>query len=123
MIRAETLRLPLLGLALATAAPALAQESSATVQQTSANDPRLQTEIFDESRVFTIRGKTRVQTTIKFAPDELIQNVAVGDSNAWQIQPNQAQTILFVKPRVLTLLTERTASGYPSNPDPEFLVQ
>ena len=40
----------------------------------------------------------KVQTTIKFAPDEAIENVAIGDSAAWQVQPNKAQSILFVKP-------------------------
>ncbi|MFU7528421.1 TrbG/VirB9 family P-type conjugative transfer protein [Qipengyuania sp. ASV99] len=78
--------------------PVSAQESAEPAEESRANDPRLVTLTFDESRVVTINGKVRVQTTIKFAPDESIQNVAVGDSNAWQIQPNQAQTILFVKP-------------------------
>jgi type IV secretion system protein VirB9 len=81
----------MLGLALVLSAPAVAQDAPAA-------DPRLETLTFDESQVFTIRGKVLVQTTIKFAPDEMIENVAVGDSNAWQIQPNKAQTILFVKP-------------------------
>ncbi len=102
MIRAEILRLPVLGLALALAAPALAQE------EPRANDPRLVTETFDESRVFTINGKVLVQTTIKFAPDELIQNVAIGDSASWQVQPNQAQTILFVKPLETNARTNMT---------------
>ncbi len=103
MLSADQLRLPFLGFTLAMfslvfAAPVSAQAETAPDQQERANDPRLVTLIFDESRVFTINGKVRVQTTIKFAPDEVIQNVAVGDSAAWQIQPNQAQSILFVKP-------------------------
>lgn len=98
MNRADTLRLPLIGFALALAAPAFAQETVQPVEETSEADPRLVTLTFDDAQVFTIRGKVKVQTTIKFAPDEAIQNVAVGDSNAWQIQPNQAQSILFVKP-------------------------
>ena len=73
------------------AVPTLAQDAPQ-------DDPRLVTETFDESRVFVINGRVKVQTTIKFAPDEAIQNVAIGDSNAWQVQPNQAQSILFVKP-------------------------
>jgi len=84
-----------LGMGALWAAPVSAQDAA---EESRANDPRLVTLTFDESRVVTINGKVRVQTTIKFAPDESIQNVAVGDSNAWQIQPNQAQTILFVKP-------------------------
>lgn len=90
MTRADTLRLPpvrlVTALALALSAPALAQ------------DDRLQTLVFDEAAVVRIDGKVKVQTTIKFAPDESIENVAIGDSAAWQVQPNKAQTILFVKP-------------------------
>lgn len=63
-----------------------------------AQDNRLQTLVFDENAVVRIDSKVKVQTTIKFAPDEVIENVAIGDSAAWQVQPNKAQTILFVKP-------------------------
>ena len=73
-------------LALSLSAPAAAQDS------------RLQTLVFDENAVVRIDGKVKVQTTIKFAPDEVIENVAIGDSAAWQVQPNKAQSILFVKP-------------------------
>ena len=101
MIFAEHIRLPLMGLAMAIApamvTPAAAQDAD-IVEPTAQGDPRLVTLVFDEARVYTINGKVRVQTTIKFAPDELIQNVGIGDSNAWQVQPNQAQTILFIKP-------------------------
>lgn len=82
MIRAVLLA----SLALALAAPLAAQ------------DNRLKTLIFDENAVVRIDGMVKVQTTIKFAPDEVIENVAIGDSTAWQVQPNRAQTILFVKP-------------------------
>lgn len=87
MIRAGFLRLPLLAAAaMAVCAPAMAQ------------DQRLQTRIYDEAEVFRIDGKVKVQTTIKFRDDEAIENVAIGDSQAWQVQPNKAQSLLFVKP-------------------------
>jgi type IV secretion system protein VirB9 len=82
--------------ALALAAPALA------------DDPRLKTLVFDEAQVVQINGKVLVQTTIKFAPDEVIENVAIGDSTAWQVQPNKAQDILFVKPLESTARTNMT---------------
>lgn len=85
------------------AAPsALAQEAGVPA------DPRLVTQVFDEAQVYTISGKVKVQTTIKFAPDEAIQNVAIGDSSAWQVQPNQAQTLLFVKPLAISARTNMT---------------
>lgn len=91
MIRADFFRLPLIALALASA-PVFAQDGEAE------GDPRLVTRVFDEAAVVTIRGKVKVQTTIKFREDEQIENVAIGDSAAWQVQPNKAQSILFVKP-------------------------
>jgi type IV secretion system protein VirB9 len=76
-------------------APMLATLLAAPV---AAQDNRLQTLVFNEEAVVRIDGKVLVQTTIKFAPDEAIENVAIGDSASWQVQPNRAQTILFVKP-------------------------
>lgn len=74
----------------------------------SAQDNRLQTLVFNENAVVRIDGKVKVQTTIKFAPDEVIENVAIGDSLAWQVQPNKAQTILFVKPLEVDARTNMT---------------
>ena len=102
MIRSRPLRLSFVAGALALAAPAFAQD----VQP--ADDPRLVTQVFDETRVYTVNGKVKVQTTLKFAPDEVIQNVAIGDSSAWQVQPNQAQTLLFVKPLATSARTNMT---------------
>ncbi len=87
MIRADAFRLGIATLALALSAPALAQ-----------GDARLQTRTYDETAVFQINGRVKVQTTIKFRADEAIENVAIGDSQAWQVQPNKAQSLLFVKP-------------------------
>jgi type IV secretion system protein VirB9 len=84
------LRLAALALACAVVTP-LAMPAAA-------QDNRLQTLVYNENAVVRIEGKVKVQTTIKFAPDEVIENVAIGDSGAWQVQPNKAQTILFIKP-------------------------
>jgi type IV secretion system protein VirB9 len=73
-----------------------------------AEDPRIQTRVFDDGQVVPIQGRVKVQTTIKFAPDEAIENVAIGDSAAWQVQPNRAQSILFVKPLEPTARTNLT---------------
>lgn len=98
MIRADRFRLPLFAaLALGLAAPVFAQD-----------DPRLQTRIYDEASVFRINGKVKVQTTIRFRGDERIENVAIGDSQAWQVQPNKAQSLLFVKPLQPTAQTNMT---------------
>jgi len=77
--------IPALALLLA-AAPAAAQDS------------RLVEVEYDPGRVVVIEGRTKVQATIKFGDDESIENVAVGDSAAWQITPNKRANLLFVKP-------------------------
>ena len=92
------------------AAPALAQEAGAPSgkSEEKPSDPRIQTQIYDASQVYTIRGKVKVQTTVKFAEDEAIQNVAIGDSSAWQVQPNKGQSLLFVKPLAPKAVTNLT---------------
>ena len=83
------------------AAPAFAQDeapAATEAKEEKAGDSRIQTRVYDDATVYTIRGKVKVQTTVKFAEDEAIQNVAIGDSSAWQVQPNKGQSLLFVKP-------------------------
>lgn len=93
------------------AAPALAQDAASNAPETAAEKPgdaRIQTRVYDDQTVYTIRGKVKVQTTIKFAEDEAIQNVAIGDSSAWQVQPNKGQSLLFVKPLEASAVTNLT---------------
>ena len=71
---------------LALAAPALA------------DDPRLVEQLYNPDQVVVIEGRTNIQTTIRFGEDERIENVAIGDSTAWQVTPNKRANLLFVKP-------------------------
>lgn len=106
MIRAATLLLPLIALA---SAPVAAQEVVQPIEaEEETTDSRIVTRVYDEGAVVTIRGKVKVQTTVKFAEDEAIENVAIGDSGAWQVQPNKAQSILFVKPLAASAKTNMT---------------
>jgi type IV secretion system protein VirB9 len=63
-----------------------------------AEDPRLLSRLFDPHAVVRIDGRVNVETTIRFGEDELIENVAIGDSNGWQVTPNKRANLLFVKP-------------------------
>lgn len=80
----------LAGIALAgcAALPAYAQNA----------DPHLQTRVYEPGEVTTITGAVGWQIMIEFAPDERIENVSIGDSNAWQVTPNRRARMLFVKP-------------------------
>jgi len=73
-----------------------------------ADDPRLVELEYDPAQVVRINGKARVQATIKFAEDEVIENVAIGDSQSWQVTPNKRANLLFVKPLADNAVTNLT---------------
>lgn len=73
---------------------ALVTGSSAAIAQ----DARIVERFYDAGKVVRIEGRTKVQATIQFAEDEAIENVAIGDSEAWQVTPNKRANLLFVKP-------------------------
>jgi type IV secretion system protein VirB9 len=60
-------------------------------------DPRIQSVLYDPNQVVQLQAATGYQVTVEFAPDERIENVAVGDSGAWQITPNKRGDHLFIK--------------------------
>lgn len=70
----------------------------AGAQAQAASDPRLASRPYRENEVVRIDGRLGVQATIAFAEDELIENVAIGDSAKWQVTPNKRANLLFVKP-------------------------
>lgn len=61
-------------------------------------DNRIKTVFYDAEEIVGIVGHAGIQSTIQFGVDERIENVAVGDSSAWQVTPNRRGTLLFVKP-------------------------
>jgi type IV secretion system protein VirB9 len=73
-----------------------------------ATDGRIRTQVYNSDQIVRILGKPGIQSTIEFAADERIENVAVGDSSAWQITPNHRASLLFVKPLVAHSRTNMT---------------
>lgn len=71
-----------------------------------AEDARLVERVYDPDVVVRVDGKPGVQATIRFAEDEHIENVAIGDSQKWQVTPNKRANLLFVKP-----LSERAVTN------------
>jgi type IV secretion system protein VirB9 len=92
-IRTLTLAVVLLA---STAGPALASDS------------RLTQRLYSADEVVRIDGRLGVQATVAFADDEHIENVAVGDSESWQITPNKRANLLFVKPLAASARTNMT---------------
>jgi len=74
----------------------------------SASDPHVQTVLYDEDQVVQLQGTPGFQIDVAFAADEAIENVAVGDSGAWQVTPNRRGDHLFVKPLVGGVTTNMT---------------
>ena len=54
--------------------------------------------LYDPGKVVRVEGKVNVQSTIQFGDGEQIENVAVGNSQTWQVTPNRRANLLFVKP-------------------------
>lgn len=73
-----------------------------------AQDSRLVTVKYDPDKVIQIRGRVKVQATIRFDDSERIENVAIGDSNAWQVTPNKRANLLFIKPLEADAATNMT---------------
>lgn len=76
------------------AAPAQAQVRP----QPGSGDPRIQSVLYNADQVVQLQVPSGYQLTVEFAPDERIENVAVGDSGAWQVTPNKRGDRLFLKP-------------------------
>jgi type IV secretion system protein VirB9 len=90
-LRSRPLLSALLGLLLAM--PAAAQVRP----EPGPGDPRIQSVLYDANQVVQIQAATGYQVTVEFAQDERIENIAVGDSGAWQITPNKRGDHLFIK--------------------------
>jgi len=87
----QALPLPLLLLL-----PALAQGQSVRPQP-GAGDPRIQTVEYSADQVVRIEASPGYQVTLELAPDEHVENVALGNSGAWQVTANRRGDRLFLK--------------------------
>ena len=83
-----------LGLTLWATGPALAQVRP----MSGVGDPRIQSVNYDANQIVQIQAAPGYQVTLQFAADELIENVAVGDSSAWQVSANRNGGNLYLKP-------------------------
>lgn len=63
-----------------------------------ARDPRLQTLQYDADQVFRLSVSMDFQTTLVLDPNERVENIALGDSNSWQVTPNRRGDHVFIKP-------------------------
>lgn len=82
-----------------------------TLPRPLATDARIKHVVYDPNEVYTIVGVYGYQTSIEFAPDEVVKLMTIGDSIAWQ--PVSFQNRIFLKPvennatTNLTVLTDK----------------
>jgi type IV secretion system protein VirB9 len=60
-------------------------------------DTRVKTVAYDENDVVKVVGRYGYSTVIEFAPGEVVTDVALGDTLAWEVAPSKNN--VFVKPR------------------------
>ncbi|OYY69334.1 MAG: hypothetical protein B7Y44_06695 [Sphingomonadales bacterium 28-55-16] len=53
---------------------------------------------YSPDAVIRLTGHTGYQMMLEFEPGETIETVGIGDSSGWQVTPNGAGTIMFLKP-------------------------
>ena len=61
-------------------------------------DPHLQIVDYAEGQIVQLTGAPGYQLMIELSPDEQVQNVALGDSSAWQVSLAKDGNRLFLKP-------------------------
>jgi type IV secretion system protein VirB9 len=62
------------------------------------NDPRIRVVRYDPNEVIELEGTLGYAMSVEFSENEKIENVAIGDSQGWQVTPNRRANLLFVKP-------------------------
>ena len=76
------------------AAPAIGQ----TAAPASYDDARTQVIDHYAGQTVEVRAAAGYQLTVEFPRDEQVLNIAVGNSNAWQVSVNSRRNLVFVKP-------------------------
>lgn len=98
-----------------------------------ADDRRLVEHFYNADEVVQLQGRANVQAAIRFAENEHIENVAIGDSQSWQVTPNKRANLLFVKPLAdraatnMTVVTDKRTYLFdlvasPANRNPVYLL-
>ncbi|MDB5975037.1 MAG: virB9 [Nevskia sp.] len=66
--------------------------------QSGPEDPRMRSVVYDPNQVVVIKGHYGFEQMVQLADDEKIESLSIGDSLAWQVAPNKAGNLLFLKP-------------------------
>jgi len=72
--------------------------SAAQLPRSGPEDPRIRTVVYNPAEVVVIKGHYGFQQMIQLADGEKVESLSIGDSLAWQVAPNKAGNLLFLKP-------------------------
>jgi len=97
-------RLALASLAALLGSPVLGE----VVPRSGAGDPHIQQVDYDAEQVVALDVLLGFAVTIELSPDERVENIALGNSAAWQVQVNHRGDKLFIKPQSGSVLTNMT---------------
>ncbi len=76
----------------------LAVPATAQVAETAQVAPNIRYVEYNPDAIIRLTGHTGYQMMLEFEPGEKIETVGIGDSSGWQVTPNGAGTIMFLKP-------------------------
>jgi len=91
----RVVRVILLSLALAAPVGAVAELVATPLR----GDSRLVQFNYDADNTYLVLARPKAVTHLQFAPDELIQSVAAGDTHNWELTPTKNRKNLFIKPK------------------------
>jgi type IV secretion system protein VirB9 len=83
------------------ALPAFATPPSIAVDANLPRDPRIRVIDFDPNRIIKLTAHTGYQISVEFGDGERVETIGIGDASAWQITPNSAANVVFIKPIAL----------------------
>jgi type IV secretion system protein VirB9 len=87
---------------------ALACVAGPAVAQGRTVDPRIRYVAYDADAIVRVEGVFNFQIVVEFAPEERIENVSIGDAQAWQVTPSRGGALLFLKPIEAAIRTNMT---------------
>jgi type IV secretion system protein VirB9 len=73
-------------------------EQALSVDRMAYRDPRIRVVDYDPNKIVRLVAHTGYQVSVEFGENERIETVGLGDASVWQITPNSAANVLFVKP-------------------------
>jgi type IV secretion system protein VirB9 len=73
-------------------------EQALSIDRSAQRDPRIRVVDYDPNKIVKLVAHTGYQVSVEFGENERIETVGLGDASVWQITPNSAANVLFVKP-------------------------